>query len=539
MKHTTREETLNNGIKLLLIDIPDSRYFDMAVAVNAGYRFATDDEDIISSETPHILEHCVFDGSSRYESGDALQSVFDLNGGEWNGITTPYHNLYTFHNKPKNAKTIIDAALNMVFFPALSQQSFSEECDVVANELQEKMGDFSLNANLYAQQAILPDLLVSTDYSLEVLGTSSHEEVVAYHRAYYTTNNTTVVIACDMKEITRDVIVEAIAKATNNAPKGTRRDMPRFTVSTENRHTGQPLGRSITTSTLALQYAKESPALTPQESAVLSTKAAMFATMVSNMKSYSVQYRLRKQGLAYGVMFAPLLSIETYGFEFTIEAPNDRFKELLTATLSMTTELAKDGITDQQFTALKEDLIESYGDIDSPNDIMTWYLEEYLIESSVLTPEDYKKIAQDISQNDVLSFARDVLRLEQQYISLFSAKQVRLGTTIELVTDAIFTGDAALLNPKEEIANEFNRWYEKDSNATGLRRFTLFINTRPFLAWTWIALSITIGVFVWYYYFFILNERLWWQYIIIVIGTLGIIDGIGDGMTRILRYRKR
>ena len=543
MKHSLHTQELENGMHLLVIDVPGSRHMDVAIVVKAGYRVAAKNGEAIPPEAPHIVEHMVFDGSARYPTSDELQEAFTVSGGEWNGVTTPYSTMFVFQNKPKNADALLGAALDMIYAPTLSEQSFDEELQVVANELGEKMGDFALNADLYTQQLTLPSFPVSTDLMLGSLEATAYEDVVAFHQKYYTTRNTVVAISCDLKQLPLATITAILTDKTKGVKKGSNRAIPRFAINTEQPRASHfvKISRSIKTSTLALNYVVPAKFDDEHQSTADAIKTELFARMVSNMKSYSVQHRLRKQGLAYGISFSGVRSFETQGFAFMIEAPNDRFNDVLTQTLTMTLKLAKNGITDTQFTALKEEVIDSYDDrITSPHDVLPWYLDEYLIEGTLTKVDTYKKIAKTITQADVLAFARTVLQHEQQYATVFSNKAIRTSVNIDIITADIFA-DKTPVTVKDAFKEEVNKYYDPDPEAGFFRRIVIFINTRPWFAWTGIILETLFGVGLW-----TLGAHLraqpdhpWWYIILIIVGALCIAEAVGDSIIRWRRYKNQ
>lgn len=534
MNHILKETTLDNNIKVLLIDIPDSKYFDMTIAFNAGYRHSKAESSGRGSQIPHILEHMIFDGSRYFGTSDDLQTIFDKSGGESNGITTPYHNLYVFRNKIRNAEAIIAAAMDMVYFPKLSQQSFDEELQVVSNELHDQLGDFAMNAVLYNQQNVLPELPLRIDIQLQNLKKITHAEVKKYHKKYYTLDNTTIIVAFDSKEMTSQKIIGVLRKASEGAKSGKKFEPPTFAINTtKNRTTqGVKIARSIENSILSLRYIKAGTFDTAEETAKSGIKASLFTGMILNMKSYSVQHRLRKMGLTYGVSFFPALSIETYGFELMIDGPNNRFDELLKNTLRMVNDLTKNGITENQFNNLKKELIESYEDRSSSyEEIVAWYTEDYLMTGSILSTEDYQKIASSITQEDVLSFAHSVIRSENQYATVFSAKPIRKSVKIDTIADEIFNEN---VKPAAKTINEeINRWYSEDAEAGTLRKFAIFINTRPLLAWSWIVVELALGSFLIYRYWFIAEGNAsWWYVVLALTGVLAVLEALGDTFTR-------
>lgn len=444
MKHSISEKKIKNGIKILFIDIPDSKNFDLAIAFKSGYRFATKDNPA-KYETPHILEHLVFDGSDKYSTSDTLQDVFSSGGGVSNGFTTPYHNIFAFHNRLRNAESILRASLDMVFFPQLTKQSFNEEYRVIENELNENMSDFVAAAADQTMQQALKDLQISCDTQIERLSNVIYDDVGPYHRKYYGTANATLIVAADFREITRSHIESIILEATAEAEKGTDFQFPKFKVSPANPKltVTQKLHRSVTdTIACAMFITKGVPDL--QDTLTL----GLMASIVNGMKSYSVNHKLRKQGLTYGITFAPSQSAETYGFELHITAGNDKFIEVYAYAIEAIKNAINQGFTEQQFLSARQEFSESFEDgTNSTDDIVAWYLQDYLMDGSLATPEQYTAIAKSITQSEMLEIAQKLFVFDNLYQSVFSAKAIRAGSSMELLADAIFNGNK-VVTPK-------------------------------------------------------------------------------------------
>lgn len=434
MQHKVTEKKLENDITVLFIDVPGAKSFDLAIAINSGYRFSTKD-DIDKYEIPHILEHLVFDGSQKYPTNDDLQGIFSLGGGESNGFTTPYHNVFAFHNRLRNAESILNASIDMVFHPRLEEKSFDEEYKVIENEITDGMGDFASNAMLYTSQQVIPDFPGSGDTQITRLPNVTYADIIPYHKKYYVTANTTIMIAADFQEIKKVTLEKIILKATHRVPKGRRLAFPRFDVAKAHPKSASFVSthKSITDSVACAFFVREGAASRKE---MLSL--GLFGSIVTGMKSYSVNYKLRKQGLVYGVNFSATESTETYGFELDITTDNQKFSEVYAYILGGIRDLTDQGITDKQFEVAKRDLIESFEDATaSPNDIIGWYLQDYLMDGALLPPKDYADIASSITQQEMLELARHIFTYENLYHTVFSGKPIQVSSSMELLAKEV------------------------------------------------------------------------------------------------------
>jgi predicted Zn-dependent peptidase len=547
MKHATHESTLDNGIKLLVIDVSDSNHFNLVIAMNSGYRQATL-EDIEQYEVPHLLEHMVFDGSASYPSQEALNDIFSISGGSYNGTTTPYHNMFMFNNKVKNATTILPAALDMVFHPLLKEESFNEEIRVVENELSEYMGDFALNADQHTQQQIIPSLPVSTDTQLTRLQAVTYQATASYHKKYYGTANTTIIVSCDTKKLSHRKIETLIVKATNAAPKLLRYELPTFNFVEKTDHLTQfiEIGKSIDQSIASIQYVVSGKA-----SDKLLQALSLFASIASGMNSNSVNYKLRKMGLVYGMSLELSASIESYGIELSVQSDNDKFFDIFSYTIGLTRDLIENGIPETVFQKLKSEYIEQFDDAVSTSDgIMSWYLGDYLMTESLLRPDDYKKIVSAVSQKGMLAAAGKLVSYDNQFATVFSAKGIRVASGMdtlsksiladnEIVDAVLITNSTLPLNVKRLLGKELNGYYEYDQNAGPLKKVAYYINSRPLLAWTGITVEFLFGIVLIYAFSASLfTDNLFFKIIGIVAGVACIVESAADVYIR-LKLKKQ
>ncbi len=482
MKHTPHTLTLASGIKLLLIDIPGATHTELAISFNAGYRIANADPEVNCLETPHLLEHCVFDGSQDHPGSDALQDIFTQGNGSWNGVTTAYHVHYVFRSKTNYTPDVLAAAIDMVYRPLLSEQSFQEELAVITNEADDAMGDFAGNAGMTMFQQALPDLTMRSLELRDSASLASLEEIQRYHKKYYTRKNTTITIACDLKKLSKQKIIKIIEASAKTAPAGRHYKLPILTLNTPAPATyPEKVGRSIFSTFTSIGY------LVPEEPSISNTiRSILFVNMVTNMKSYSVQYRLRKLGLAYSMSFTTSGSLETGGFELLVETSRPKLDELLTTTLTMIYELTQTGVSEAAFEGLKQELSESYEeDIDS-SEIFSAYFSEYLMTGTLFSQAAYQDALKSITQESVLSYVQEVISKDHQYAAVFSRKPIIDAVKIDTISEAVFSGKPAE-TARLIFTKEMDKYYTATPESTRYQRIFIFINQRPWLAWSYMS----------------------------------------------------
>lgn len=447
MKYSCKNVQTKNGTPLLLVDVPDTKNCEIAIAVRSGYRVAYRD-DTTKYETPHILEHLVFEGSDKYPTSDELQDVFTKGGSESNGLTSPYHNIFVFHTRGTRVKEVLSAAFDMVYRPLLEQKGFDEELAVVRNELEDRMGDLAGNASLFAQMQMVPNSTMATDMQLGLLENNTLDDVKKYHETYYTQANTQIIITMDFRTFTQKDIIKLIETLFDGVPIGERCEFPVYDLepSTSNA-TWVPIGRSIHDAILSLQFAKPGASTHRQRLAM-----NMFVALANNMKTYSVNYALRKKGLVYGLNLSGFDSMESSGLELELNVRNEKLPEVLANALERLRILGEEGVSDTQFESLRQDVIDSYADaIESSGDIMRWYLEDYLIVDTISHPEEDIKLLKKITQPEVLEVIKEIIRHDRMYATVFSSKPKRVSGVVTTTVEAVLRDKKPVT---EDLINE-------------------------------------------------------------------------------------
>ena len=78
-----QRKTLDNGLRIILEEIPTVRSVTIGIWIKTGSRFETKEENGIS----HFIEHMLFKGTTKRNAQD-IAEAFDAIGGEVNAFTS-------------------------------------------------------------------------------------------------------------------------------------------------------------------------------------------------------------------------------------------------------------------------------------------------------------------------------------------------------------------------------------------------------------------------------------------------------------------
>ena len=193
-----RKHVLGNGLQVVIHEDHDCPI----VAVNVWYHVGSKNEVPGRTGFAHLFEHLMFEGSAHHDSRyfEPIQQA----GGMLNGSTNTDRTNY-WEMVPSNA---LDLALWMEsdrmghLLPALTEQKFTNQRDVVLNERRENYENRPYGmASLAVIDALFPadhPYHWSTIGSPDDLRAASVDDVRAFFRRYYHPANASIVIAGDI-----------------------------------------------------------------------------------------------------------------------------------------------------------------------------------------------------------------------------------------------------------------------------------------------------------------------------------------------------
>lgn len=539
MKAGLTDKELPGGIRLIASNLPGARSIEITIAIKAGYGLVSSLGSYFPAETPHLLEHMLFDGSRHFPTSDHLLDVFSRGGGEFNGETSLNGTFYSFKTHPTHAVEVVEAALDMVYSPELTPKSFNEELAVVSNELSEKMSDYAGNAQLYNQHQMTGQLRLSADHLARSLRNIKFEHVSEFHRRFYGTANTIIFVTGDLAKLPLSKLELAIAKASQDARKS--EVVPPLSLELANKNTkihtfGVRTPRGSSYVIAALDYVATQK--TVEQKIKASLMAHIFIAMCTNMKSYSIQSRLRKQGLGYGLDLSQFFYGNVHGLSFVFESKARSFVNETSQIMLMVRDLAKKGIDDKQYALLLGEISEAILDqTESSAEQMHWLIDKYFNLGLAASAKELAATLAKISQKEVLSYARKLLNHNRQYATVFAAKAIDTAAKTDLaIRDALEGRPPQTV--KTAFLSDIAKIYGDEPGAKGFYRLAAKINQKPVLAWLYIIIQITISLLLFYYWYSAANKG-FLHVVALIIGLIGLAEATVDIAIRSWRRKNQ
>jgi len=187
------EAILENGLRILVEEVPQSRSVSVGVWVRAGSR----DDPADGPGTAHFIEHLVFKGTER-RSAVAIAREIDEVGGHLNAATGKESTFYYADVPSDGLFTAVDVLSDLVLRPRFNDDQIELERNVVLEEIRGHLDDPEQSAyDLFAAglwnggHPLAHSVLGTQDAIVQ----ATRESVASHHATYYRPGNA-VLVAC-------------------------------------------------------------------------------------------------------------------------------------------------------------------------------------------------------------------------------------------------------------------------------------------------------------------------------------------------------
>ena len=237
-----RSIKLENGLRILAEEVPQSRSVSVGVWINVGSR---DDPDHAAG-LAHFLEHLMFKGTTTRSALRVSQEI-DSVGGFLDAATGKESTFFYADVPDDGLAKATDLLLDLVFHPAFAPDKIDLERNVVLEEIRGYDDDPEQRAfdqfveGLWADHHPLSRAVLGTRASME---SATRDDVVDFHRTFYQPSNMVIAAAgaIDIDAFFADIERRVPRTSTGVSPRAGRRTPPAF--QTLRAHHVQPTGQT-------------------------------------------------------------------------------------------------------------------------------------------------------------------------------------------------------------------------------------------------------------------------------------------------------
>lgn len=188
-----KKSILDNGLRVVTVEKPDSHSIAAGVFIKAGSRNETKKENGIS----HFLEHMVFKGTRRFPTQLAVSEAIEGVGGQLNAWTDQDHTFYW--NRVPTTRLIrsLTVLSELIQHPLLKEEDLEREKGVIVEEINRRNDDPATHVVELMIATLWPDqpLGFSPLGSKETVTTFTRKTFTDYLQRWYEPRNMVLVVA--------------------------------------------------------------------------------------------------------------------------------------------------------------------------------------------------------------------------------------------------------------------------------------------------------------------------------------------------------
>jgi predicted Zn-dependent peptidase len=191
--------TLKNGLRIVLIPMPDTRTATVIAMTGTGSRYESAKENGLA----HFLEHMFFKGTKKRPSAKAISEELDSVGSQYNAFTAQDRTAYYAKVSSRYLETALDVISDIFVNSTLPSKEIDKERGAIIQEI-----DMYEDMPMRTVGDVFDELLYGREHPLgrTILGPKENirafkrKDFESYHRRHYTPANTVVCVAGSFNE---------------------------------------------------------------------------------------------------------------------------------------------------------------------------------------------------------------------------------------------------------------------------------------------------------------------------------------------------
>lgn len=202
-----KKSTLDNGLRVVTQNLPNTQAVTVLVLVGAGSRYETAEISGLS----HFIEHMFFKGAKRYKNTKEVSEAIDNVGGDFNAFTGKEYVGYFVKVAKKHSDIAMDVLSDMLINARFDQEEIDRERGVILEEYNMYQDTPMYQIGWNFEKLIYGDQPMGWDQigTKETIKSLNRDDFVNYRNKLYTPDNVVVTVAGD---VDHDEIVKQIER---------------------------------------------------------------------------------------------------------------------------------------------------------------------------------------------------------------------------------------------------------------------------------------------------------------------------------------
>lgn len=228
MRHYITELELKNGIKGLLINIPDASVMSFNIGFRAGDYYAPKDK----LETAHLMEHLILGANKKFPRARDFQADIQKNGAYSNASTSIYDINYEAECADFEWKRILDRITLSLTQPLFLEDEFIAEFGNVKEELASRSNGHYSHLSLALRESYGLKSVTTFHKRYEEIEKVKLEDVIKHYEETHYTKNMRFIIAGKLNPNRKRHIKSVFESIELPAGQNGRKKLPKQTPKT-------------------------------------------------------------------------------------------------------------------------------------------------------------------------------------------------------------------------------------------------------------------------------------------------------------------
>jgi len=403
-----KKTTLDNGLRVITVPMPDSLTTTILVLVEAGSKYETKEINGLS----HFLEHMCFKGTKKRPKNIDISSELDNIGAVYNAFTGMEYTGYFAKARTVHFDDILDVVSDMYLNPIFEPKEIDKERGVIVEEIN-MYEDLPMHrvqvlftTLLYGDQPAGWDILGKK----EVIKKLTRDDFLKYRQEYYLGQSSLVVVAGKFNE---EEAIEKIKQAFTGIKISKK--IPKIKT-VESQSKPEVLLKFKETDQTHLILGSRAFDIFDERRYVLEVLSDILG---GGMSSRLFQKIRNEMGAAYYVS-AEVDLYTDYGFlAASAGVDHNKIDQVIEAILEEFKNLAEKPVENKELERAKEHLTgRLIIGLETSDQLAGFYGGQEIVTKEIITPQETIKKIQKVKSEEIMAVATDIFQNQKLNLAL-------------------------------------------------------------------------------------------------------------------------
>jgi len=403
--------TLKNGANVIFVPQNDTKSVTSLIMFPVGSRYEPEHLAGVS----HYIEHVMFKGTSKRPNTLALTREIDRLGAQYNAFTGKEYTGYYIKTDADYTEIALDILSDMLFGSLFDPEEMEREKGPIIEELRMYNDNPLMNIDNIFEDLLYEGCPLGRDIggTIEHVKSYKREEVLEFKAKHYQPKNLTLVISGKIGDDTEELVAKYFGEEENSA-EVTGEFLP-FTFGAAEKEKRVALQKKKTDQA-QLMLGFPGFSYTDENNPTI----AVLNTILGGSMSSRLFIEIReRRGLAYMIRSGRDAFRDTGYIYIRAGLDPKNIPEAMQVIRKEIQKLFEEGITDEElsdakthvrgaFTLAQED--SSFG--------ANWYAKEALFSEEIKNPDDYIKLIEKVTKDEVMDIVKQVFDFDKMRIAV-------------------------------------------------------------------------------------------------------------------------